>query len=52
MTPRPLPSTRPCDRCGVRILRRSARPQHSGMCRDCKTVDPLCFRPDRREVAA
>ena len=24
----------------------------SGLCRDCKTVDPLCFRPERHEVAA
>ena len=52
MTLPPLPSTRPCDRCGVHIQWRSDRPQHSGLCRDCKMVDPLCFRPDRREVAA
>ena len=47
-----LPLTRPCDRCGVRIQWRSDRPQHSGLCRDCKATDPPCFRPDRREVAA
>ena len=52
MTPRRLPLTRPCDRCGVRIQWRSDRPGRSGLCRDCKAADPLCFRPDRREVAA
>ena len=52
MTPRPLPLTRPCDRCGVHIQWRSDRHQHSGLCRDCKAADPLCFRPGRREVAA
>jgi hypothetical protein len=51
MPPRRLPLTRPCDRCGVRIQWRSDCPQHSGLCRDCKTVDPLCFRPERHEVA-
>ena len=52
MTLRHPPQTRPCDRCGVRIQWRSDRPQHSGLCRDRKMVDPLCFHPARREVAA
>ena len=44
-------STRPCDRCGAPRKTNGSRTA-TGLCRDCLSVDPLCFAADLHEVTA